>query len=208
MSKAWMPLYVGDYLGDTNHLSQGQHGAYLLLIMHYWQRESLPADREQCYCIARAMDVHSRRNVDKVLEQFFCIEGSNYRHPRIDSELKHAKESYEKRVSAAKSRWGKQQSKSNATALHEQSQSQSQSYKNRGRGTPRPAYSQTDFDERDLRRLAEAKKAVLNRAQASIGAGNSFTEAEFMSAVCEESGLLPKRVQELEKKSKWAVASA
>jgi uncharacterized protein YdaU (DUF1376 family) len=39
MSRAWMPLYVGDYPRDTRDLDALQHGACLLLIMHYWQHE-------------------------------------------------------------------------------------------------------------------------------------------------------------------------
>ena len=44
MGRAWMPLYVGDYLRDTRDLNTLQHGAYLLLIMHYWQHDALPSD--------------------------------------------------------------------------------------------------------------------------------------------------------------------
>jgi hypothetical protein len=42
--RPWMPFYVADYLKDTGHLTVAEHGAYLLLIMRYWQDESLPSD--------------------------------------------------------------------------------------------------------------------------------------------------------------------
>lgn len=125
-----MPLYVGDYLGDTSHLSQGQHGAYLLLLMHYWQKGEVPGAVEQCYCIARALNEQSRSNVDAVLREFFVLNSGVYRNERLDKEIARVVASHNKRVRAGQKRWAPvkhEYSTYNADAKHEEETSDSDS---------------------------------------------------------------------------------
>ena len=78
-----MPLYVGDYLGDTGHLTTAQHGAYLLLMMHYWRKGELPDDDRQLCKIAK-LPLKTWCEYRATLQDFF-YEG--WKHNRIDAEL-------------------------------------------------------------------------------------------------------------------------
>ena len=79
MSRAWMPLYWGDYLRDTRDLSTLQHGAYLLLIAHYWQ--------------------HVGRGTPAIDAKF----GPGWRHKRIDAEIARTERAItQRRIAGAK----------------------------------------------------------------------------------------------------------
>jgi uncharacterized protein YdaU (DUF1376 family) len=78
-----MPLYVGDYLGDTGHLTTAQHGAYLLLMMHYWRKGELPDDDRQLSKITK-LPLRTWCEYRPTLQDFF-YEG--WKHKRIDAEL-------------------------------------------------------------------------------------------------------------------------
>src|SRR5580704_2112217 len=83
MGRAWMPLYVGDYLRDTRDLNTLQHGAYLLLIMHYWQHEALPTDDARLAAIAGLPVAQWRRIREPVQAKF----AEGWKHKRIEAEL-------------------------------------------------------------------------------------------------------------------------
>ena len=41
----WMPIFIGDYLKDTRHLTTEEHGAYYLILLELWNKEGfLPID--------------------------------------------------------------------------------------------------------------------------------------------------------------------
>ena len=83
MNRPWMPLYVGDYLGDTGHLTTAQHGAYLLLMMHYWRKGQLPDDDRQLSKIAK-LPLKTWCEYRPTLQDFFY---DGWKHKRIDAEL-------------------------------------------------------------------------------------------------------------------------
>jgi uncharacterized protein YdaU (DUF1376 family) len=96
MNRPWMPLYVGDYLGDTGHLTTAQHGAYLLLMMHYWRKGELPDDDRQLSKITK-LPLRTWCDYRATLQDFFY---DGWRHKRIDAELARMVRVSEKRAIA------------------------------------------------------------------------------------------------------------
>ena len=96
MKRPWMPLYVGDYLGDTGHLTTAQHGAYLLLMMHYWRKGELPDDNSQLAKITK-LPLRTWCDYHPVLQNFFH---DGWKHKRIDMELERMMRVSEKRAIA------------------------------------------------------------------------------------------------------------
>ena len=80
----WMPIYIGDYLRDTVELNAEEHGAYLLLLMHYWQKSGeIGCDIARLSRVAHASEEASRF----ILETYFTLEGENYKNKRADEEI-------------------------------------------------------------------------------------------------------------------------
>lgn len=106
MSNPYMPLFVADYLGDTSHLTTLEHGAYMLLIMTYWQRgKALSADSQRLGNIAR-MSSEEWDKIESTLAELFVIDGDLWTHPRIEKELAKARDKSAKARSSAERRHG------------------------------------------------------------------------------------------------------
>jgi uncharacterized protein YdaU (DUF1376 family) len=126
----WMPVFIGDYLADTMHLTTEQHGAYLLLLFHLWRRGSLRDDDAVLAKISglseNAWNLHR-----PALAEFFKIHNGLWQHGRVEKEkarVAATKQSMSKKAkSAASSRWRKNNAPSIAQAMPGDADSDSES---------------------------------------------------------------------------------
>lgn len=84
MTRQEMPLHIPDYRADTGHLSTLEHGAYLLLIMHYWMTGGLPDDDARLARIT-GMDPQQWSEAKPALLPLFV---SGWKHKRVERELR------------------------------------------------------------------------------------------------------------------------
>jgi uncharacterized protein YdaU (DUF1376 family) len=105
-----MPLWIGAYLADTQHLSRDEHGAYFLMMMAYWRNKGpLPDDAKRLASIVKATPAEWKK-LSPTLSEFFTVSNGVWAHKRIDVELAAAgdrsKKAADKAKAAAEARWG------------------------------------------------------------------------------------------------------
>lgn len=89
-ARVWMPFYVGSYIKNTRRLKPAQHGAYLMLMLEYWNEQApLPDNDEELATIA-GMSATEWADTRPKLERFFTIADGAWRHERIDEEIEKA----------------------------------------------------------------------------------------------------------------------
>jgi len=95
-----MQLYVADYLADTIHLDTDEHGAYLLLIMNYWQTgKPIPVNRLQAIT---KLSNDRWTTVEHTLSEYFNVGSTHWQHDRIDADLLMVEQSQTQRSKAGK----------------------------------------------------------------------------------------------------------
>ena len=115
-SAAWMPFYAVDYLADTMHLNTLQHGAYVLLLMHYWRTgRPLPDEDARLAAIAK-MSERDWRKIAPTIREFFRADEGRLHQKRADIEIAKQEQISIKRADAARQMHLQKPSKPDASA--------------------------------------------------------------------------------------------
>lgn len=113
----WWPRYVGDYQRKTSHLSLVEHGAYVMLLDHYYSTgKPLPANAPILHRVCRAFASDEQDAVQSVLDQFFVLEPDGYHNRKADEELAKRGDITKKRADAANARHEKARANAGANA--------------------------------------------------------------------------------------------
>ena len=121
-SKAWFPFYVGDYLADTQMFTTEQHGAYILLLAHYWTNQGpITSNPRDLQIIMGLSKYNFSKNSPAILKKF-TEKNEKFYHSRMDREIAKAVE-----ISTVKAKSGKRGGLAKAQASAKQKPTQSQS---------------------------------------------------------------------------------
>jgi len=169
-----MPVFIGDYLADTMHLSTEQHGAYLLLLFHLWRGGSL-RDEDAVLAQISGLSESAWKQHRPVLAEFFRIDGGLWQHARVEKERARVAATTESKAKKAKlaasSRWGKKDASSIAQAMPGDADSDSE--------------SDSESDLKTFPRRREEQPQVPPLRFAPVGTTTSLFEREEASSELE-----------------------
>ena len=170
MTLPWYPRDMGKYARDTSHLTMLEHGAYNLMLDHYYSTGGLPQtsnatsnalpmlDHSRIYRLCSAINKQEQDAVDHVLKFFFVLKKDGfYAHSKADKVISEQEEKHQNRVNAGR-RGGKagggHSGASNAQAMRKQCSSNTPQTKTKTKiNPPTPQKGEApparSFDSRD-----------------------------------------------------------
>lgn len=212
----WTAWYWNDWNSDTFYLSHTQYSIYHRLLNHYYRTgKPLVPNASALQRICYAFGSGDLEDLQLVLAQFFVLEHDGYHNKRADEEIEKCSKLHKTRILV-----GRKGGLAKARNLLEQKATHTHTHikdiytgggntnhsgsNGKTKALPPPLnYSQTDFDERDLRKLGKAEKELSQKIKARIG-GDPISEQEFFTAACELAGISVERGLKLKEiQRKW-----
>lgn len=111
MTPLWVRIHIGDYKADTAHLSTVEHGALLLLRLHYW-RQGPVKDNDTTLARIVGLPIGEWKAIRTTLEDFFEVRGGEWANSQWTEEIAQSYASINRASRAGKlaanARWSKQ----------------------------------------------------------------------------------------------------
>jgi len=101
VSFAYLPLFTGDYLKDTRHLTPMRHGVYLLALMHCWDTKGpMPLDEQEQVGICNCRSGDEVEALRYVLGKYFIRMEDGWYNERMQTEVERSEAISKKRSRA------------------------------------------------------------------------------------------------------------
>ena len=108
--KKWMPLYVGEHLSATGHMTNLQFAAYTRLKMHYWWSQKPLPDVDATLALITKTTLKEWKSCRPAIAPLFQIIDEKWFDSELADEIEKAallsKKRQELGVLGAKKRWG------------------------------------------------------------------------------------------------------
>ena len=84
----WLPLWVGPYLADTQHLTRDEHGGYFLLLLAYWRNGGPLLDDDKRLASITKSTAKEWKKLKPILSEFFTVADGRWTQKRMEKEIK------------------------------------------------------------------------------------------------------------------------
>lgn len=87
MSLPWFPFNIKDFVTNTLRLNTEAKGAYLMLILDYYQTETAPPDDDEVLAAITGLSIETWKRHRRVIAPLFEIKDGKWHHERVQQEL-------------------------------------------------------------------------------------------------------------------------
>lgn len=87
MSLPWFPFHIKDFVANTLRLNTEATGAYLRLMLDYYQQEEGPPDDDEILASITGLPILTWKRHRKVLQPLFKVVDGHWCHDRIEEEI-------------------------------------------------------------------------------------------------------------------------
>lgn len=142
-----MPLYIGDYMADTSHLTTEQHGGYLLILMALWKRGGELPDVDENLAAAARLSLQRWRVVRPLLIDGVLLrsDGTSVTQKRLHEEVWRAQQITDVRAEAGAKGGANAQANAQANRKQNNKQTDQQELEQEAKQTSTPSQSHPPF---------------------------------------------------------------